>query len=160
MRVGPEPSPISATSRSGTDPQLSPWLEGRSHVHPAVHRAQDAISAHPSRPWTVATLAALAATSPRHLSRLFNAHVGMGVSDYVNRIRVALARELVAGSSLSLERVAERTGFASTRQFRRAWSRYHAGPPSGLRADQRLDGPCTVGADDARSRPRSSARGR
>jgi hypothetical protein len=24
--------------RSGADPQLSPWLEGRNHLHPVVHR--------------------------------------------------------------------------------------------------------------------------
>src|SRR6185312_6596182 len=24
--------------RSGSDPQLSPWLEGRNHIHPAIHR--------------------------------------------------------------------------------------------------------------------------
>jgi transcriptional regulator GlxA family with amidase domain len=29
--------------RSGDDPQLSPWLEGRNHIHPVVHRVQDAI---------------------------------------------------------------------------------------------------------------------
>ncbi len=33
--------------RSGADPQLSPWLEGRNHIHPAVHRVQDAIAARP-----------------------------------------------------------------------------------------------------------------
>lgn len=26
--------------RAGTNPQLSPWLEGRNHIHPAVHRLQ------------------------------------------------------------------------------------------------------------------------
>ena len=31
--------------RGGADPQLSPWLEGRNHVHPAIHRVQDAIAA-------------------------------------------------------------------------------------------------------------------
>ena len=31
--------------RSGDDPQLSPWLRYRNHLHPAVHRAQDALSA-------------------------------------------------------------------------------------------------------------------
>jgi hypothetical protein len=30
--------------RTGADPQLSPWLERRNHVHPVVHRVQDAIT--------------------------------------------------------------------------------------------------------------------
>jgi len=120
--------------RGGADPQLSPWLEGRNHIHPAIHRAQDAVAADPARDWSVASLASLAATSPRNLSRLFNEHTGMSVIDYLNRMRVALARELVAGSRQSIENVAERAGFASSRQLRRAWNRLHGAPPTRLRS--------------------------
>jgi transcriptional regulator GlxA family with amidase domain len=119
--------------RGGADPQLSPWLEGRNHIHPAVHRAQDAVAADPARDWVVDTLARAAAASPRHLSRLFNEHAGMSVTEYVNRIRVALAQEFLTGSRLDMESVAERAGFASTRQLRRAWGRLHDLPPSGMR---------------------------
>jgi transcriptional regulator GlxA family with amidase domain len=119
--------------RSGADPQLSPWLEGRNHIHPAVHRAQDAISAHPSRAWTLGALARIASTSPRHLSRLFNEHAGMSLPDYINRLRVSLARELLGNTRLDMERVAERSGFASARQLRRAWSRSYATPPHAAR---------------------------
>jgi transcriptional regulator GlxA family with amidase domain len=115
--------------RNGSDPQFSPWLEGRNHVHPAVHRAQDAITAEPTREWTLGALAALAATSPRHLSRLFNEHAGMRISDYINGLRVELAHELLGHTRLDMESVAERSGFASTRQLRRAWGRLHPSPP-------------------------------
>lgn len=123
--------------RGGDDPQLSPWLEGRNHIHPAIHRAQDAVAADPARDWSVAALARVAAASPRNLSRLFNEHAGMSVTDYVNRMRIALARELVAGSRLDMETVAERAGFASTRQFRRAWNRLHTDPPRRMRNARR-----------------------
>ena len=124
--------------RSGSDPQLSPWLEGRNHIHHAVHRAQDAIAADPSRAWTLATLARIASTSPRHLSRLFNEHAGMGLPEYINRLRVSLARELIGQTRLDMERVAERSGFGSARQLRRAWRRSYATPPHVLReASQR-----------------------
>jgi transcriptional regulator GlxA family with amidase domain len=119
--------------RTGADPQLSPWLEGRNHLHPAIHRVQDAVGADPARSWTLPALAEVAATSPRHLSRLFNEHAAMSVTDYVNRMRVALARQLVVGSTLDMERVAERSGFASARQFRRAWGRVYAVPPARMR---------------------------
>ena len=120
--------------RSGADPQLSPWLEGRNHIHPAVHRAQDAVAADPSRAWTLAELARIANTSARHLSRLFNEHAGMGLPDYINRLRVSLARELLRQTRLDMERVAERSGFASARQLRRAWRRSYATPPHVARA--------------------------
>ncbi len=126
--------------RAGGDPQLSPWLEGRNHIHPAIHRAQDAVTAEPSADWSVTSLAKVAVTSPRNLSRLFNEHVGMSVIDYVNGMRIALARELVVGSQIDMEHVAERSGFASIRQFRRAWSRIHPMTPSRLRAASTGDG--------------------
>jgi transcriptional regulator GlxA family with amidase domain len=115
--------------RTGAEPQLSPWLEGRNHLHPAVHKVQDAIAADPRRAWSSAALARLAGSSSRHLSRLFSAHTGMSLPDYRNRLRVARARELLVETQLDLERVAERAGFASTRQLRRAWHKWYATPP-------------------------------
>lgn len=119
--------------RSGADPQLSPWLEGRNHMHSAIHRAQDAVAGDPSRDWSVESLARVAASSPRNLSRLFNEHTGMSVTDYVSRMRLALARELLTGSRLDMETVAERAGFGSARQLRRAWARTNDLPPSRMR---------------------------
>jgi transcriptional regulator GlxA family with amidase domain len=126
--------------RSGGDPQLSPWLQHRNHIHPAIHRAQDAVAAQPTRPWSVAALAREAGTSPRNLSRLFNEHAGCSVTDFVNRMRVALARELVAGSRLDMETVAARAGFGSARQLCRAWGRFHATPPASVRASSLASG--------------------
>lgn len=121
--------------RGGSDPQLSPWLEGRNHIHPVVHRIQDVVAADPSRDWSVRTLASAAATSSRNLSRLFNDHTRMSVTEYVNRMRVALARELLVGSRLDMETIAERAGFTSSRQFRRAWGRLNHLPPSRVRSE-------------------------
>jgi transcriptional regulator GlxA family with amidase domain len=119
--------------RAGADPQMSPWLEGRNHLHSVVHRVQDAIAAEPAREWKLEDAAAIAHMSPRHLSRLFNEQAGMSLADYTNRVRIALAGELLKQTRLDIEGVAERTGFASPRQFRRAWGRYHARPPSQAR---------------------------
>ena len=120
--------------RAGADPQLSPWLDGRNHLHPAVHRVQDAIAAAPARAWTAAELARVAHASPRNLSRLFNAQTGFSIPDYISRLRVALAQDLLSQTRLDMEGVAERAGFGSARQMRRAWGRLHAGPPREVRA--------------------------
>jgi transcriptional regulator GlxA family with amidase domain len=115
--------------RSGSDPQLSPWLEGRNHIHPAVHRVQDAIVADLTKPWSLRALARMAGASERHLSRLFQEHVGMSIPEYSNRLRVAYAQELLRETRFDMERVAEQSGFSSTRQLRRAWGRIHKTPP-------------------------------
>ena len=125
--------------RGGNDPQLSPWLAHRNHLHPAVHRAQDAIAQDPARSWSVDELAAQAHVSARHLTRLFAEHAGISVVGYQQRLRVARARELLAERQLSVERVAELAGFASARDFRRVWQRYEGGTPSMRRAADRRD---------------------
>ncbi|MBR0557371.1 helix-turn-helix domain-containing protein [Ciceribacter sp. L1K23] len=119
--------------RSGGDPQLSPWLAGRNHIHPAIHRVQDAIMADPASDWDLSRLAALACVSERHLSRLFREHARMSVVDYVNLMRVTLARDLISQSRLDMESVAQRAGFASTRHLRRVWRLHNALPPSRYR---------------------------
>ena len=115
--------------RSGADPQLSPWLEGRNHIHPTVHRVQDAISRDPAKGWNLRGLARIAGASDRHLSRLFHQHAGMNIPDYINRLRVTLAHELINQTRLDIEHVAERAGFGSTRQLRRAWRKLYGTTP-------------------------------
>ena len=122
--------------RSGSDPQLSPWVMYRNHIHPAVHRTQDAVLKNPSAEWPSAKLADVACTSERNLARLFAEHAGCSPLDYVQRIRVALARELLANSSLDVERVAERAGFSSAHQLRRVWRRWESQSPAEHRRGQ------------------------
>lgn len=119
--------------RSGQDPQLSPWLSGRNHIHPAIHRAQDAIMADPAHDWSLPGLAEIAHLSERHLSRLFREHVGQSVVDYVNLMRVTLAQELLKQSRLDMESLALRAGFASSRHLRRVFSQHHGLSPSAFR---------------------------
>lgn len=116
--------------RSGADPQLSAWITGRNHLHPAVHRVQDAIAAAPCDAWTVTRMAELACTSSRHLARLFHEHVGISPLDYLHTLRITVARELLMASSLDMETVAERAGFGSARHLRRIWGKYETGTPS------------------------------
>jgi transcriptional regulator GlxA family with amidase domain len=125
--------------RSGSDPALSPWVTHRNHIHPAVHRVQDAISRNPAMSWPAARLAAVARTSSRNLARLFAQHARCSPLDYVQRMRVALARELVTQSDMDLERVAERSGFSSAHQLRRVWRRWEGAPPSALRESRATD---------------------
>jgi transcriptional regulator GlxA family with amidase domain len=119
--------------RAGTDPALSPWIMYRNHLHPAVHRVQDAVTRDPTERWTLADLAEVACTSPRNLSRLFAEHAGCSPLEYVHLIRFALAKELVMQTRLDLERVAKRAGFHSAQHLRRVWSRWERQPPSAFR---------------------------
>ena len=114
--------------RSSRDPELSPFLSHRRHLHAAVHRVQDAVSAAPERAWDMAAMAAAGHVTERHLLRLFLHHAGVSPLHYLQAIRLTLARQsLEHGASVS--RAAESAGFRSGLQLRRAWSRQWGGSP-------------------------------
>lgn len=112
--------------RGADDPQRSPLLDGRNHLHPAVHRVQNAVCEHPGREWDVPALAAVAHVTPRHLARLFKDHAGVSPRDYVERIRSGLAEQAIA-RGLPTAQAVEIAGFGTDRQFRRARARLRAG---------------------------------
>ncbi|NHV10965.1 helix-turn-helix domain-containing protein [Cronobacter turicensis] len=108
--------------RSGDDPQLSPWLRYRNHLHPAVHRAQDLLAANPQAAWSLTEIAGRVHVSPRHLTRLFKEHLGISVRDYLEQLRVAFASQcLLQGQGA--EQAALAAGFSSARQLQRARTR-------------------------------------
>ncbi len=109
--------------RRGTDdPERSPLLAGRSHLHPAVHRVQNAVCERPRESWDVKALAAVAHVTPRHLARLFKDHAGMSPRDYVEQVRRGLAEQALA-RGLSTTQALDLAGFGTDRQWRRARAR-------------------------------------
>jgi transcriptional regulator GlxA family with amidase domain len=114
--------------RSPRDPELSPFLVHRRHLHASVHRVQDAIVTRPERDWDMAALAAIGHATERHLLRLFMNHAGVSPLDYLRLIRLERAR-LSIECGASVTRAAEVAGFRSGLQLRRAWNRQWGGSP-------------------------------
>jgi transcriptional regulator GlxA family with amidase domain len=108
--------------RGADDPERSPLLAGRSHLHPAVHRVQNAVCERPREEWDVPALAEVAHVTPRHLARLFKQHAGVSPRDYVEQVRRGLAEQALA-RGLSTPQALELAGFGSDRQWRRARAR-------------------------------------
>jgi transcriptional regulator GlxA family with amidase domain len=114
--------------RSPRDPEFSPFQVHRRHLHAAVHRVQDAIIARPDKDWDMASLAAVAHATERHLLRLFVDHAGISPLDYLRSIRLERARQVLEWGA-SVSRAAEAAGFHSALQLRRAWGRQWGGSP-------------------------------
>ncbi len=122
---------VVALRRGPQDPELSPFLAYRNHLHPALHRVQDAVSSQPAHDWTLPAMAGIACTSPRHLNRLFVEHAGIAPLQYLRRIRLAVAQAALH-SGHNVTQAAAVSGFGSDTQLRRAWHQFHrAGTPSG-----------------------------
>jgi transcriptional regulator GlxA family with amidase domain len=125
--------------RTPSDPELSPMLAHRHHLHAAVHRVQDAVSASPDGDWTMAALADAAHVTQRHLLRLFGEHAGVTPLHYLEKIRLERARQALQRGS-SVTDAAEAAGFSSDLQLRRAWSRHWGGSPRDALRDRRRSG--------------------
>lgn len=121
---------VVALRRGPQDPELSPFLAYRNHMHPALHRVQDAVSAEPQREWSVPRMAEVGHTSARHLTRLFIDHAGTAPLHYLRGIRLAVARAALE-SGRSVTQAAQVAGFSSDTQLRRTWHQLGmAGRPS------------------------------
>lgn len=123
--------------RSDRDPEQSPFRIHRAHLHPTVHRVQDAMVNEPERDWDMATLASAGHTTERHLLRLFVEHAGVSPLRYLRAIRLERARQALEHGA-TVTRAAEVAGFRSDLQMRRAWSRQWGGSPRDVLKAERI----------------------
>lgn len=117
---------VVAMRRGPHDPQLSPFLSYRNHLHPALHRVQDALSQQPAHDWQLTGMAAVACTSPRHLARIFMEHAGIAPLQYLRRLRLAVAQTALQSGS-NVTQAAALAGFSSDTQLRRTWHQFSVG---------------------------------
>lgn len=109
--------------RPGGQSQFAPpvWMP-RARRRP-IRDVQDAIENDPAAPHPITDLAAIAAMSPRHFTRVFTAEVGESPGVYVERIRTDAARRHLEESDDPMPVVAARSGFGSAETMRRVFSR-------------------------------------
>jgi transcriptional regulator GlxA family with amidase domain len=112
--------------RGQDEPQRSPLLAFRDHLHPALHRVQEAVCEQPGGDWSADALSAVAHVTPRQLTRLFRQHTGLTPRDYVEHVRVSLAQQALRRGA-SGQQAADLAGFRSDRQWRRARGRREGG---------------------------------
>lgn len=99
-------------------------------VGPALHAMHD----EPSRPWTVASLAARAQVSRAAFARNFAELVGRPPMAYLTEWRMTLAAELLAEPGATVAAVAGQVGYADGFGFSDAFKRIRGIAPSGYRA--------------------------
>jgi transcriptional regulator GlxA family with amidase domain len=88
---------------------------------------------HPDADLSVAALAARACLSDRHLARVFVQQTGRTPGDYVDAVRVEVARRLLEETAVPLEAVARRSGFGSTETLYRSFRRRVGSAPAQYR---------------------------
>lgn len=97
-------------------------LPMRDRAPRAVRRARDYLRAHLSEPVTLDALAAHAGADKFHLIRAFRAEIGMPPYEYLTRLRVARAAELLAAGMTGAQ-VAHTVGLFDESQLHRHFRR-------------------------------------
>ena len=118
--------------RAGGQSQFSMLseLESRSNrIQAALTYAKN----HLHQDLSVETLAEAAHMSPRHFSREFRQNTGQSPARAIERLRAETARILVEADELSVEYLADKTGFADPERMRRAFLRTFGMPPQALK---------------------------
>jgi transcriptional regulator GlxA family with amidase domain len=92
------------------------------------------IDAHLAEPLENARLAAFVHASESHFIRLFRRVVGCTPARHVQERRVRHAAELLAHTSLTIDEIAERCGFANRFHFSRVFLQRLSAPPGRYRA--------------------------
>jgi AraC-like DNA-binding protein len=95
------------------------------------------IQAHLAQELSLATLAAVAQTSPAHFARLFKHATGLAPHQYVIRCRMAHARRLLAATDVSLIDIGLQVGCADQSHFTVLFRTHVALTPKAFRDDAR-----------------------
>ncbi|WP_341720914.1 DJ-1/PfpI family protein [Micromonospora sp. FIMYZ51] len=120
--------------RPGNQAQMSMFLAAPVPDDTLVRDLVKTINEAPAADLSLAALAARAAVSERHLTRLFVAQLGQTPARYVRTVRLEAAAQLLASSRLPLARVAARCGFTSAEALRQAFVDRYGIAPSRYRA--------------------------
>jgi two-component system response regulator YesN len=81
----------------------------------------------------LADVAKATGLSTGHFSKLFKKHVGVGFAQYVHRLRMERARDLLRTTPLPVEQVVRETGFRSYLYFFEAFRKEHGMTPRAYR---------------------------
>lgn len=109
--------------RSGGQAQVSNLLSTQAAMRDPIQRVQQHIYDDPTGDLSIASLAAVAAMSPRNFARVFRQETGMRPSVFVERGRVNLAKRMLEESALPPQQIARMAGFTSSEAARRAFRR-------------------------------------
>ena len=110
-------------------------VEEASLPHLGIKRVVAFIHEHYNKKLDLEAVAAHACLSRYHLSRLFHRVVGMSFQNYLVRVRVEQAKQLLTRTPyVSLTRIATQIGFGSLRSFEAQFKKVTCCCPSAYRA--------------------------
>ncbi|WP_298914441.1 AraC family transcriptional regulator [uncultured Roseobacter sp.] len=104
---------------------------------PKFQQVLDSIHADPIFPWTVENLASVFGQSRTTFATHFRTLMGTAPINYVTSCRVRAAKRMLEESNLSLDEIADKSGYTDTNAFNRAFKRETGSAPGAFRRASR-----------------------
>lgn len=106
----------------------------KKNEHKDIQKVTDYIAAHYRENLTLEVLAKHIHMNPFYFSSYFKKQLGQNFKDYLNRVRMEHALELLLNSDKRSYEIAEEVGFKDYRYFNEVFSRYYAPTARALRS--------------------------
>ncbi|MEM9340620.1 MAG: helix-turn-helix domain-containing protein [Bacteroidota bacterium] len=117
--------------RTESDPQLSIFLQYRNHIEHRIHQVQDLLAQKLEQKLKAEEIANIVNMSARNLTRLFKKTTGITIGEYVNKLRVERAVQLLSEGN-KVQYVSSLCGLNSPNQLRELLQKYEDALPSEL----------------------------
>jgi two-component system response regulator YesN len=114
---------------------LDPFEGSSAGAHPAVSRAKAFIHESYHRKISLREVASHLGLSRTYLSTLFRRECGLTLTEYLHRVRMKQAQELIRSGSGALSWVASRVGYQNYRGFHRNFVRFQNASPKRFQRD-------------------------
>ena len=114
-------------------PTLKRWAQKENtqkEYHKSINKVLDYINEHLNEKPDLSTLSQIAHVSPFHFHRIFKAIIGENLGEYVQRLRLEYVAGRLKTTDLSLNVLAEKTGYNSEQSLSKAFKKYFGTPPS------------------------------
>jgi AraC-like DNA-binding protein/ligand-binding sensor protein len=99
------------------------FVQQKSAEPPVIARAKEYIAAHQAEDLSLAQVAKAVNTSTFYFCKIFRRMTGLNFTDYVSRVRVEKAKNLLLNRNLRVSEIAYEVGFQSLTHFNRVFKR-------------------------------------
>jgi AraC-like DNA-binding protein/ligand-binding sensor protein len=101
---------------------------------PVIRRAKEFIEAHQGEELRLTSVARAVNTSPFYFCKMFKKATGLNFTDYVSRLRIERAKNLLLNRNLRVSEIAYEVGFQSLTHFNRVFKKVLGIPPTRYRS--------------------------
>lgn len=103
-----------------------------------IHRCVQLVSQHYARNITLNEIARAVHLSPSYLSRIFKQETGSTFNEYLNRVRINRAKELMQSRDLRMSDISQMVGYSDQSHFTKVFKRLEGDLPRSYR-DKHID---------------------